>query len=761
MVGRLPQGLMPVVSEGSDWSGSSLSEEVAGKNFGDYRVISSIRRGGMGEVFLAEYGPRGEPGRKVVLKRLLADYVDDAHYVSMFRSEAQVMSRLNHPNIVNVFDVPLIDGKQCLAMEYVQGRNLQQIMKRCHKLDSQLPPQVALHMVLEALRGLEYAHTYVLDDGRPLELVHRDVTPGNILVSFDGDVKITDFGIAKSKMSSLSTTVGVVKGTTRYLSPEQVRGQEVTVRSDIFTAAVVLTELLSGAPLFDRGSVPSTLLAIATSDRPPIASLIPFHAPVVSKVLEQATSVLPSERFESAREFSDALMNASPEIGRSMNRDGLSAFMKQLFRDTEELSAFAADSGHAIGLGGMDLTYLLEAHDPRVWGAVPSNATADVDLDRARDALRSMVPAARPLEADAFRGTYTGESTFAPMDVETGRVNQPAEGRIPPLPAPVPVDTTARGVVVEEGAIRTADVYIPSTESSHETNSIVSNDIENVRSELAPPPPRRSEWGEAVRAVAGAGVFILGIAFGGAMVTMQAQKATRSSRAEAVKAAAEAHASEHGVSVLSPISIQTEEGQDRAPAANGDGSAPDAVPGGQGSSMVPGGQDSPVPGKAGSLVTPSGQGSSVHPEELGSTVMSEGQDSAAKPDGTHRDTTGGASPAGKQAARAAAEPRSGSPSNGGASASMADAAQASQNAGPTATTAKKPATIDIRFPRGARVRIDGIRLRKKVPIYKFVVEAGRRRIRISKKGYTREFEFDIRSGERLEVSEEPVRIISR
>ncbi len=140
MVGRLPQSLMPVVSEGSDWSGSSFSEEVAGKNFGDYRIISSIRRAGMGEVFLAEYGPRGEPGGKVILKRLLANYVDDAHDVSMFRSEAQLMSRLNHPNIANVFDVPLIDGKQCLAMEHVQGRNLQQIMKRCHKLDSQLPP---------------------------------------------------------------------------------------------------------------------------------------------------------------------------------------------------------------------------------------------------------------------------------------------------------------------------------------------------------------------------------------------------------------------------------------------------------------------------------------------------------------------------------------------------------------------------------------------------------------------------------------------
>lgn len=387
------------------WSRFQIDTTDIGKRFGDYEIIDTIQRGGMGEVVLAERLEADGRRVPVVLKRLLADLLEDERYVSMFLVEARVMSQLVHPNIVKVLDVPVIDGKQCLAMEYVHGRNVLQILRRCHKLGTQMPPQVALHLTCEVLKGLEYAHSFVLEDGRPLELVHRDVTPGNMLVSFDGDVKITDFGIAKSKMSSLSTTVGIVKGTTRYLSPEQIRGEPATLRSDLFSCASVMVEMLTGVPLFDRGTVPPTLFAIASGQRPTIGKLLPFHAPGLAAVIEQTLSIDPSARPRSAREFRLALEAAAHEVGRPIDRLGLSLFLKELFPESQgPMAAFEGAERSGSGLDTLDLTYLLEIRDPIQWGAEKGHLpiAESPELARAREALQAMVTGARPLDASEF-----------------------------------------------------------------------------------------------------------------------------------------------------------------------------------------------------------------------------------------------------------------------------------------------------------------------------------------------------------------------
>lgn len=377
------------------------SEELPiGQIFGGYRIISAIQRGGMGELFLAERitGNR----EKVVLKRLLADYLADEHYVRMFLSEAKVMSSLDHPNIVKVVDVPIIDNKQCLAMEYVQGRNLAQILRRCRELNTTIPAQAALTIMCEVLRGLDYAHNFVLGDGRPLGLVHRDVTPGNILISFDGDVKITDFGISKSEMSSVSTTVGVVKGTTRYLSPEQIRGQAATPRSDLFSASVVLVEALTGRALFDHGSVPPTLFAIVTGQRPPVAELLPLDAPKLASVLERALDLKVERRHESAAELMLALDEARRQIGRPMDRAALGSFIKELFRGSDSVDF--DDEENPWRLDAMDLTYLFEVQEVNAFKAHPASPFEDRsdELERVRALLKQAVPGANPLDASQF-----------------------------------------------------------------------------------------------------------------------------------------------------------------------------------------------------------------------------------------------------------------------------------------------------------------------------------------------------------------------
>ena len=455
---------------------------IVGQTFGKYRILKQIQRGGMGELFLAELVDRSS---QVVLKRLLADFLDDEKYVEMFRSEARVMASLNHPNIVRVFDVPIVDGMQCLAMEYVHGRNIQQVLKRCRTLSTIVPPQIALYLAIQVLKGLHYAHTFMLADGRPLDLVHRDVTPGNVLVSFDGDVKITDFGIAKSKMSSVSTTVGVVKGTTSYLSPEQIRGNYATPRSDVFSCATVLTEILTGNALFDRGTVPPTLFAIVTGERPEVSKMLPFEAPKVAATIERALSTNPQGRFSSAAEFAQGLEEASVEVG-SMTREGLGNFVRQLFHGTDDLNAFT-EGGSVPGLNALDLTYLFEVKDPL---GTPESATSSskepLDVERARSALQGLVPGAKPLDADQFdRTTPMRPQLIAP---------------------PIPSDSVPGAMLATFG--------------KSQTQPVISDDIERVESnpfanEMLGPPAAAVE---PAPKRGGFFLFLLGMVCGGVLV---------------------------------------------------------------------------------------------------------------------------------------------------------------------------------------------------------------------------------------------------
>lgn len=357
---------------------------LVGRTFGSYHVLSLIQRGGMGEIYLADLEPQKI---KVVLKRLQDAHTADERYVEMFRNEAAVMSGLEHPNIVKVLGVPVIENCQCLVMEFVRGRNLQQVLKRLRKLGRALPPPLAVHLMRKVLLGLHEAHQASFPDGRPLKLVHRDVKPGNILISFAGDTKITDFGIAKSAMQNRHTTAGVVKGTVRYLSPEQIRSEDVSLHSDLFSCASVLVEILTDQPLFDRGAVAPTLMAILNNERAPIDELLPFRCPELSEVLERALSPRPERRHGSALELSQALGQAGRSLGRTVGADELGALLRQLFQGSDHAARHVPS--------GDDVTYLI-AND------APSTGGRNL----------SLVRGSQPLDADAF----VSGSSLLPQD---------------------------------------------------------------------------------------------------------------------------------------------------------------------------------------------------------------------------------------------------------------------------------------------------------------------------------------------------------
>lgn len=239
---------------------------MAQRPVGPYLVESRLASGGMAEVFIAKrVGPHGFT-KRVALKKILPQYASDPDFVAMFIDEARLAAQLEHPNIVHVFDFGELQGNLFLAMELVDGTNVNRLLRTVAARNENVPTEVALEIAWETARALAYAHALVGDDGKPLALVHRDVSPANILLTRTGNVKLSDFGIARAASVDPRTDQGRLRGKLGYMSPEQVMGRPLDGRSDIFTLATVLAEMLLAEPLFGAGTDLDVLLRIRDGD---------------------------------------------------------------------------------------------------------------------------------------------------------------------------------------------------------------------------------------------------------------------------------------------------------------------------------------------------------------------------------------------------------------------------------------------------------------------------------------------------------------
>jgi eukaryotic-like serine/threonine-protein kinase len=238
-------------------------------SLGDYQLLHRLAVGGQGEVFLARQ--RGIAGfdRLAVVKRLLPDVLESEEHLALFLDEARISANLTHPNIVSIYELGEANGEYFLSMEYVAGQNLGRLLMRTSQARQRLPLDVAAFIVHELAVALEYAHHAADADGRPLGIVHRDISPSNALISYRGDVKLMDFGIAKAANRESVSRTGVLRGKFPYMSPEQVRGEAVDARSDIFSLGVVLWETTLGRRLFKGASDVETLKLV---EQAPIAS---------------------------------------------------------------------------------------------------------------------------------------------------------------------------------------------------------------------------------------------------------------------------------------------------------------------------------------------------------------------------------------------------------------------------------------------------------------------------------------------------------
>jgi serine/threonine protein kinase len=283
--------LRPV--EGGDGTPAPVSEMI-----GKYRVLRDLGIGGMARVSLATLeGPAGF-SKHYVIKRILPEFARNPQFARMFANEARVAAMLDHPNIVRVFEFERDNGAYYLVMEFVDGASLDQIIRAARKGGVPLGPDFAVEVGLPLAQALAYAHGLKLPDGRALELVHRDVSPGNVLISRDGAVKLTDFGVVKS---SITTTVaGAVKGKLSYMSPEQISGQRVDHRSDLFSLGVVLYEVTTGLRLFRGDSLGATAVRVMRAVVPPPRSIRPDTDPRLEAILMRTLERDPRARYQSA-----------------------------------------------------------------------------------------------------------------------------------------------------------------------------------------------------------------------------------------------------------------------------------------------------------------------------------------------------------------------------------------------------------------------------------------------------------------------------
>jgi serine/threonine protein kinase len=334
---------------GTAYSGVPVSALTPGMQLGKYRLVKQLAIGGMAEVYLARATGIEGFEKLVVLKRILPQYAARRDFVAMFLDEARLAARLHHPNIVQVFDIGAQIGNYYFAMEYVRGEDVRAILSRAARQRTRVPLGCAISIVLDVCRGLHYAHERKDDAGQPLQVVHRDVSPSNVIVTYDGCTKLLDFGVAKARSHSRETQAGTLKGKIAYMSPEQCRGEELDRRSDVFAIGILLFELTTGTRLYKGRSELEILTKIATHDAPSPAARRPDYPDELARIVGRALTRDRDQRYRTALELERDLEAYARDARLSTSPIDLGEFVCGLFPQRAAASDVVAPAPIARG----------------------------------------------------------------------------------------------------------------------------------------------------------------------------------------------------------------------------------------------------------------------------------------------------------------------------------------------------------------------------------------------------------------------------
>ncbi|MBS1961062.1 MAG: serine/threonine protein kinase [Bdellovibrionales bacterium] len=311
-----------------------MSSEVL-KKFGRYFLLDLIAQGGMAEIYRARLAAKDGAGRLVVVKRIQAGFGGNNEFLQMFKSEIKVTMGFNHQNIVQVYDFGEEQAQPFITMELVDGKNLRQLLNRFRELGQTFPVELAAHIIEQAAAGLHYAHTYKDKiSGDALNVVHRDISPQNILISYEGSVKIIDFGIAKATTNSEHTRAGVIKGKPSYLAPEQISGETLDGRTDLFALGTVFWELLVGKKLFagDNDLAVLKMIESCTSTVRPPSELNPNVPKELDAIVMKLLAKTPEKRYHTGEELQRTLRRFLNSYAPDFASSDLSHVAKELFQ---------------------------------------------------------------------------------------------------------------------------------------------------------------------------------------------------------------------------------------------------------------------------------------------------------------------------------------------------------------------------------------------------------------------------------------------
>ncbi|MFN0063503.1 MAG: serine/threonine-protein kinase [Myxococcaceae bacterium] len=320
---------------------------MAYESYGSYQLIRRLATGGMAQIYLAK--PQGLEGFTdyVVVKRILPHLAENEDFVRMFLDEARIAARLNHPNIVQIYDLGAQDDTYFIAMEHIDGEDLRRVSRRADKLNLPIPVPLVCRIMMDACAGLDHAHKKTDANGRSLGIVHRDISPQNIVVTFAGEVKVVDFGIAQAVDQATVTRSGVLKGKYSYMSPEQASAQPVDHRSDIFALGVVLYELLTGTRLFKRANDIQTLNAVIDCRVPPPSEVNTALSTDLDAVVLKALAKSPEGRYPDAGAFRGALGKWISDNQLTATPEALAEYMRKLYADRAESTGTPSGQGSA------------------------------------------------------------------------------------------------------------------------------------------------------------------------------------------------------------------------------------------------------------------------------------------------------------------------------------------------------------------------------------------------------------------------------
>lgn len=450
----------------------------------------------MASVHLARMDGPGGFQKWVAIKRIHPNLVEDDQFVDMFLDEARIAAGINHANVAQVFDLGKDEGTYWIAMEYLHGEPLRELMRRCEERNSSISCDIAARMCADAAEGLHSAHELRGKNNQLLGLVHRDVTPHNLFITYDGYTKVVDFGIAKVADRLSETRAGTLKGKLAYMSPEQVRGQDDVDRTtDIFALGVVLWELTTGHRLFRMDTDLDTLEKVQACVVPPPSTIVPNYPIELESVVMKALAKKKPERYQTAREFSRALQMYLQRRATLIGPEEVSVFVRELFADRikarEAHLAWAADVTSTINID--QLNAMKAGRGPRV-DMPPEDISMKSISDAGDDGPRTMA-----MSADIGKPSLPGSGVPSIRPSTNGAMDAPASRRPPPAPPTVPHSPSSKAQpgqpnVPQVNVPRAGSVSLVDDDEDIPT-TVATRDQMRELSNLPAPPPRPAAGG--------------------------------------------------------------------------------------------------------------------------------------------------------------------------------------------------------------------------------------------------------------------------